>query len=164
MQVTVNHNFFGTITYTESFWTGKKEIYFGQFPLVKQSKNTYLMPGGDPNAVVTVKGNFLTGVSLVLGSETIRLTPAPKWYEWVLALLPLIFICVWGNSVPLCMIFPIVGGALGGAIGGLAFVFGLLFMKKTERIAYKLLIGLGIFVAAVLSCYALAIAIIGTMI
>lgn len=164
MQVTINHNFFGTITYTESFWTGKKEIMIGQIPLVKQSKNTFLLPGGDPNAIVTVKGNFLTGVSLVWGNETIPMTPAAKWYEWVLALLPLIFICVWGNSVPLCMIFPIVGGALGGAIGGVAFVCGLLFMKKTERIAYKLLIGLGVFAAAVLLCFVLAIAIIGSMI
>lgn len=164
MQATIHHNVVGTITYTESFWTGKKEILFGQIPLVKQSKNTYLLPGGDPNAIVMVKGNFLTGVSLILGTETIRLIPAPKWYEWILAFFPLFFICVWGNSIPLCMIFPLVGGALGGAIGGLALVFSLVFMKKTENVGYKLLIGLGIFAAAVFLCFWLAVAIIGSMV
>ena len=53
-----------------------------------------------------------------------------KWYEYILALIIPIFVLTWGNSVYLCSIFPIVGGAIGGAISALAMIF---FRCRNEK-------------------------------
>ena len=49
---------------------------------------------------------------------------------------------MWGNSVELCKIIPVVGGAIGGAISGVISVLALVFSKRTKNILYKVLIGL----------------------
>jgi len=163
MQTVVQHSIYGTITYTENFWTGRKEIYFGQVPLVHKGKNTFVFPSGETEICVNVKGNSLYGVTLAVGNETIRIMAPPKWYEICLSSLALVFLCVWGNSVALCSIFPVVGGAIGGAIGGLGMAFSLLFMRQAKRLSHKLLIWLGIFVATVLLSYVVALLILGFM-
>ena len=86
-----------------------------------------------------------------------------KWYEYILALIIPIFVLTWGNSVYLCSIFPIVGGAIGGAISALAMIFSAVVMRKVSKPIFKILIGLGFFVATLMVCNLLAIAIIAAL-
>lgn len=144
MQNTVQSESYGEIVYDENFWTGKKQITFNGEALEKVSRKEFRTSNGEP---VLVKGSFLTGVKLAVGNELITVMPTVKWYEVVLAVIPFIFIMIWGNSVALCRIIPVVGGAIGGAISGALSALSLFFMRSVKPLWLKLLIG-AIFIAA----------------
>ena len=147
------HPVLGEIVYTENFWSGRKTVTIdGQTQPVK--KKAIMI--GEKKA--TVKGNFLTGASLVFEGESFGLTPKTKWYEYVLAVLPLFFILVWGNSPALCAIFPIIGGGIGGFLAAVAACLSMVCMKKAKSPAAKIFIGLGIFAASVVCGCILGIA------
>ena len=163
MQITVTHNTYGSISYSESFWTGKRQIVINGVPLIKQKKTLYLWNVGDQVKPVTVKGSYLTGMALVIDGEEIRLTASAKWYEIVLAIFSMAFIIAWGNSVALCSIVPIIGGAIGGAIAGGMGCASLILMKSQKSLAVKLAIWLGMSVAAFLICFILALAFLSAL-
>ena len=163
MLVTVSHNVLGEITYNESFWAGQKELYLGKTPLAKQSRNTFLLPFGENGSCVTLKGNYDTGVTLFWGDEKICLVPSPKWYEILLSIWAPILVIIWGNSVALCSILPMIGGALGGAVAGISLVGGRALILRAKRVEHKVLIGLGISLATILVSYLLAIIMIGIL-
>lgn len=153
MQETIQHEKYGTITYSENAWTGKKEIVFNQTPLLKTGKTTYIYKlDENTDITVTVKGSFLTGVTLEVEGENIKVISAPNWYEVVCSALIFIFTMVWGHSVYLCSILPIVGGAIGGAISGAATVISIMLMRQSKTIGKKLLMWGITFVASVLLC------------
>ena len=156
MKEFINHPEYGVIVYEESFWTGKKSLTVNGVATYPVSKREFMI--GGKRAVI--KGSVLTGATLSIEGETIELSKRPTWYEILLSGLPFIFLMVWGNSEDLCAIFPVVGGALGGGLGGAGIVTALLLMKKTKSPLYKVLIGLGILVATVLIAFLLAIAIL----
>ncbi|MBR2341666.1 MAG: hypothetical protein IKB66_02365 [Clostridia bacterium] len=153
---TMQHPIYGEIAYNESFWTGKKSLTFNGVEAQKIDKKTFKIG----EKLVDVKGNFTLGVKLLIDGETIEVSPAPKWYETVLAILPIVFALTWGNSVALCQIFPIMGGAIGGALGALFSMLSLSFMKKEKRVAVKVIIGLAMFAVSVLAGNRIAVAFI----
>lgn len=159
MQERVQHPVYGEVIYNENIWTGKKALIVnGQFvPAV--SKKSFLINGQS----AVIEGSYLGGAKLLINNETIEIVPKPKWYEIFLSVLPFVFLMVWGNNVALCAIFPVVGGAIGGALGGLGVVFSLLYMKKANALIYKILIGLGTFVATVLAAFVMALLVMGTL-
>ena len=85
MKTTVNSVTLGTITYEESLWSGKKEIFVNDEPLEKINKTQFRTQDGK---TVTVKGNIVFGAKLIAENETVTLTKPMSWYEIVLALLP----------------------------------------------------------------------------
>ena len=129
MRECAQHPIYGQIVYDEGLWSGKKAV---------------------------IKGNLYAGVTLCIENENIVVAPKPKWYEMLLAVLPLLFLTIWGNSKALCSIFPVVGGALGGALGGMGLCVSLLFMKRSRSFAEKMMIGFSALVATVLVAFALA--------
>ena len=139
MKITTNHHTYGTIVYNESFWTGKREISFGDCHLTKQDKRVYTYENDGQKTDVTVKGSFLSGVSLLIGEEKIKLSPGPKWYEILCSLTISVLFLVWGNSYYLCSIIPVIGGAVGGAIGGCMAVVNYAIMKGIKDAKMKLL-------------------------
>ena len=158
MKTTLHHPGFGTLEYEESFWVGKKTLTQNGKVLEKHGKNEYRLFDGEREQSATLKGGFLTGVCLeTADGERIVFTPALRWFEIVFAVLIFAFMLVWGNSVKLCRILPVLGGALGGGITGVCIALGILFSKKTERAAIKLLIWLGVLVAAFLTCAILGV-------
>lgn len=156
MKVFVRHPVYGEIIYDESFWSGKKTITVNGIAAQSVSKNTYLINGKN----ATLKGNSYTGISLCIENETVQLTPKPKWYELVLAILPLAFLLTWGNSAALCDIFPVVGGAIGGGLGGAGAMTSLLLMKKQESPLAKLLVGICAAAVTIFAAFAVALAIL----
>lgn len=112
---------------------------------------------------VTLSGNFVRGVKITVANETIQLVPPVKWYEILLSILPFILVMVWGNSVELCKIVPIVGGAIGGGISGLMMFTNLIVIKRVNKLWLKILISLGMLVATFIICWAIACAILAAI-
>lgn len=153
MRSTVEHIGYGKIEYKESFWSGKKEITVDGQSLTKKSKNLFVLQTENETLECRVKGTALFGCTLHIDKDIITVTEPCKWYEIVCSALICIFILVWGNVPALCEIFPIIGGAIGGAICGCTACANVLLMKQTKNVALKLLIWLGIFAITVLACY-----------
>ena len=156
MRESIQHPVYGEIIYNESFWVGKKTLTINGVDAQPISKKEFMIDGKK----IVIKGSYLTGISLYIDNDTVEVSPKPKWYEVVLALLPIIFLLTWGNSTALCAIFPVIGGAIGGALGALGSITALSLIKKTKTPLIKALIGIGTFVATVLVAFALASALI----
>jgi hypothetical protein len=99
-------------------------------------------------------------VNLYIDGETVLLSPKPKWYEFVLAFLPLLFLVTWGNNAYLCYVFPVVGGALGGGLGGACSAISLYLIKNQKNPFYKILIGLVATAVTVFIAFILALVLI----
>jgi hypothetical protein len=164
MQITVNHPTYGRIEYEESFWTGKKQIYINGAPLEKQSKKTYFFAFNGECKTCTLTGSYLGGAKLTVGSDTIQISRPPKAYETALSVFICVLLIVWGNSIALCSIIPVAGGAIGGAIAGLAAVTNTLLIKQKEAIWQKLLITLGLLVAAFLAAHLILYPLVGILV
>ncbi len=156
MKEYVWHPTYGEIVYTESFWTGKKTLTINGTAVRPLSRKAF-----DHNGTrIGVKGSYYTGICLLIGSDTVTVTPKPKWYELVFALLPFIFLLIWGNVASLCAIFPVVGGAIGGGLGALSALTSLFLMIRTRSLLIKILIGVGAFLITVLIAFLLALLLI----
>lgn len=160
MKKEINHSEFGQIVYEESFWTGNKKISINGKQLTKISKTSYKYNSEEESYYVGIAGNFLKGVYLRIKERTVLVSPATKWYEYVIGFLPLVLVLIWGNSAALCSIVPIVGGAIGGAIGGVCSVLSIVFMKETRNILFKILIGIASFAVCFLICFGIGSALI----
>lgn len=143
---------FGKIVYEESFWSGKKRVTINGIKLKKVSKTTYTGIVNEQVVKVTIMGNFLRGCYLYVDDEYYLISEAAAWYEYVLGMLPLLLVIIWGNSVTLCSIIPVVGGAIGGAIAGLASAISLFVMKKMPNFLLKIAVGLGVLIATFAIC------------
>ncbi len=160
MQVVVQHPILGAIVYEENYWTGKKKIAINGAFLTQSGRNTFLLQNGTETTQVMIKGNFLMGSKLFWNGEAIALVPATKWYEYALCLFAILFNILWGNSVALCSIVPIVGGAIGGGVSGLIAGLGLIFMKSYRSPLAKVAVGIGAFLVSFLVCCGMAFAIL----
>ncbi|MGM9858297.1 MAG: hypothetical protein ACI311_03505 [Bacilli bacterium] len=150
----VVHNYLvGDILYEESFWTGKKSLSFNGTPLTKVDKRTFKTVLKDENneekeTFITVRGSFISGTFLDFNKTSIEIYPKLKWYEIILCLLPFILDLIWGNSVTLCSIIPVVGGAIGGLISALFSFLSVFLMRKTSNILVKIAIALAVLLAS----------------
>ena len=155
MKQIIDHPVIGHIEYTESNWTGSKSLSINGITLQKTSKKTFVTPEG---IVAEIKGNYLMGSTLIMGQETVRLTPSITWYEIAVTILLFAFIMVWANVPALLLIVPIIGGAIGGAIIGALGVATIFLAKMATHPVFKLLIILGMALATFLLLFVLAIA------
>lgn len=147
----------GEIIYTESIFTGRKKITINGKEYKKQSKNVYVDESGEQ---VLLNGNFYQGMSLTVGGNTYQITEKLKWYDYLAFILPILFNIIWGNSVTLCKIIPIIGGAIGAFVCGLFGAWGLVLMKKCAKAWQKAIVFIGAFALSVLICYLLALVVL----
>jgi hypothetical protein len=161
MKETIQHSVYGEITYSESFWLGKKALTVNGAVAqpIGKSKKEFMVNGEK----AILKGSAFTGVTMLIGNETVELIRKPKVYEIILAILPIVFLLTWGNSVALCSIFPVVGGAIGGAIGAIFACESMMLMRKAKTPLTKILIGFGMFAATLLVGFIVAILLISLM-
>ncbi len=160
MKEFVQHPIYGEIVYNESFWSGKKTLTINGVDAQPVSKKEFTADGKK----VVIVGSYLMGIKILIDNVAIEVSPKPKWYEIVFAVLPLIFLLTWGNSEALCSVFPVVGGAIGGALGGIGSITSLLLMKNAKSLLTKLLIGIGTFVGTVLFAFVLALLMISLIV
>lgn len=157
MKQIIQNEHYGEIIYDENFWTGKKSLSVNGEQLEKVSKKEFIMSNGN---LVPLTGSFLMGATISINGEKIRVVPAIKWYEIVLCIIPLILNIVWGNSVELCKIIPIVGGAIGGAINGAFAVIMLAVLKSIKPIWLKILVAIAMMILSFAICFGVAMIIL----
>lgn len=160
MLATFTNQTYGEISIDENVWTGRRTVKINQQVLQKKSKKEYILPDG---AVLTIKGNSLMGLQAVIGQEVIQVIPKITWYEILLLLFPFVINLAWGNTVALCKIVPIVGGAIGGAINGVLVVLSAIIMRSTKKLYIKILTGLGALVIGFGACALIAFMILGSI-
>lgn len=160
MKSIIHDEKYGEIVYSESIWTGSKQLAIDGDQLEKLSKNTFSFNADKKFIPVTLKGNSITGVKMYIDGRTIQLTPQLKWYEILLVLPGFILILIWGNSIELCKILPVVGGAIGGAIGAILEFFTFIAVKKANRIWLKIIVALAGAAVTFLACWGIGEAII----
>lgn len=156
MRASVNHVGYGQIEYDENFWTGKRELTVGGEKLLKKKKNVYTLNSENGELDCRIKGSFLTGATLYIDQDVIQLSEPCKWYEIFCSVLIFAFVLTWGSIPQLCMIIPIVGGAIGGAISGLGAFINLFWMRRIKQVGLKLLVWLGIFFGTIMLCFLIA--------
>lgn len=148
---------YGEIVYEESYWTGKRKITVGGTELTKINKKTFVGEINGERIGVAISGNYISGVFIDINGEKFRVTESAKWYDYVLTFAWAAIYIVWSVSDTLNMIFPVVGGALGGAVAGLGAAAALFIIKPMKNIAAKIAVSLGMFVAVMLVNFALAL-------
>lgn len=145
MKYIVMHDVYGEIRCEESFWTSQKTITVNGVALKKTGKlkkgvTTYEYETADGVKQVSAKGTFTSGISLTIDGETIVIDKGAAWYEIVACVLIFAVTLVWGITPALYTIWPILGGALGGAMHGVLALIAMLGMKSTKNMALKFII------------------------
>ncbi len=163
MEIKIQDEKYGLIVYSESFWTGKKEIFVQNKLLGKVTKNKFYLMQENETVYFYIKGNALTGVELAVEKRTHTIIPKTKWYEHLLAWSIVLVNIVFGNIPAMLAVFPVVGGAIGGFVSALFACLCLNMIKKQNNILFKVLIALGFHIASLLSCFVLAFWIIGAL-
>lgn len=156
MKHITNHKDYGKIVYNESFWLGKKSIMIGNKLLSKIDRKTYVYDKDGVRKSFTLSGNYFTGAKLTDGKETIQVLPSPKWYELFFTILIVAIKITWGNFPLLVSIFPVVGGAIGGAIGAIGACLNMVAMRSVSKVWLKILIGIGVLAGTFLVSYLVA--------
>ena len=165
MKFTASNEVYGDIVYEESLWTGKKQISIGGERLEKFDKTTFIRidPETESKTVVRISGNSAVGVKLTVGDQTVQIVPRVSVFEILFSVLIAFFSFVWGNTPALCVILPIVGGALGGLNGG-AFIALCFSLSKTVKEPWKkALVGLGCLACAFIIGLAIGSLIVATL-
>lgn len=160
MRTTVKHPVWGTVVYDEGFWSGKREIWINGYPLTKKDRKTFLFADGGAVKTVRVKGSYYTGLSLLLDGEELVMVEKPTWYEITASVLILVVNLIWGNSVTLCSIIPIVGGAIGGGISGVMGMLNLVAMRASKSPWVKLAIWAGMLFVTMFICFVIGLLIL----
>ena len=101
------------ITYEENFWTGKRKLYVDGTEIAKADRKTFVKEEEDAKHYYCIRGNFISGVTVMADAEEIVLCKNP-WYEWILIFFPLVGI-VFGVGF---------GGAIGGGLSALFCMIG----------------------------------------
>ena len=140
MKQTVEHSVYGKIEFEESQISGKKTVSINGMPLRSVKKNEFILKTDEGDITCIISGYFLTGATINIKGDVIRLTQRLAWYEILLAVIIPIFIIIWGNSPALFTVVPVIRGAIGCLIGCAFGIFCLLFMKKQRGILAKLLV------------------------
>ena len=164
MKQTIKHPVMGEITYEESLWSGKKTISIHGTVLQKVKKDTYCWDHDGQQRQVILRGNVLTGATLIMDDEEIVLSPKPTLLDWLLSFLPFGIIMVWGNNPYLCSIIPVAGGAIGGALGGAGLVITMLKVREkrgVKKVLIALLATLITFVIGAVLGFGLVLALMG---
>lgn len=156
----IEHPTYGEISYKESYWTGKRDISIGGVKLLKERRNVFLYNCGDAVLKVTVDGNVYTGIKLLIEEETVQILRRATWYEILCSISIFAFIVAWGNSPLLCSVFPVVGGAIGGAISAGMAATNVIAMRSTDSVLRKIAIWLCMLVGTILLCFLIAAAIL----
>ena len=81
------------------------------------------------------------------------------WYEIACSISIFALILVWGNSEYLYSILPVVGGAVGGAMG----FMNLLAMKSCKSVPAKLAVWVAMLLATLFLCFAVALVIFSVL-
>lgn len=153
---TFEHAELGSIVYEESLLSGKKSLTINGEKLQKTDKTHYSYKLDGECIEIELKGNSMLGVTLSVKDKKIQIVDAPAWYVTAFAALSFAFIIIWGSSVALCKIFPVIGGAAGGAISAIFAISSVFVASKIKNSCLKLLSSIGFCALTILICHLIA--------
>lgn len=112
------------VEFEKNIWSGKTLLKYDGVTMHKKSRNKYSFIDSDnEQQLVLVNGNEITGISLQFNNGSIQILRKLSFFEIILALIPLYLVIIGGA----------IGGALGGlsavCIGGLCRMFNNIFLK-----------------------------------
>lgn len=113
MKTVVQNEKYGEFVVDENVWTGKIKVFLNGKELAKVDKTRYLI---EEKKYIDFTGNSIKGLYMTVDNQTTQVTAPAKWYEIALSVLIFVVILIWGNSLTLCSIVPVVGGAIGGGL------------------------------------------------
>ncbi|MBO4983001.1 MAG: hypothetical protein J6D23_02995 [Clostridia bacterium] len=154
MKQVIQNEKYGTIEFTEGNLIGNRTISINGELLSKKSNKKFQMNDG---TIVEVKGGVFTGIKLQINNDEIKLSNSLTWYEIAILIAGFVFLMVWSNSVALCSIIPMIGGAIGGALYALSAVLGFSFSSKQKSPLIKIAISLCSVVVGLAICTLLGV-------
>ncbi len=149
----------GILKYEESFLTGKKTVSVDGVAAVKADKHCFVL--GDKS--IFISGNFFSGLKLTVDGREYWVYEKTAVYEYILALLPFVFSMVWGNVPALFNIFPIVAGAIGGAVTVAVGFLEIGIFRMLKKPIVKVAVSLAVFAATILLLFLLATALVSLL-
>lgn len=161
MKTVVQNEKYGEFVVDENVWTGKIKVFLNGNELAKVDKTRYLI---EEKKYIDFTGNSIKGLYMTVDNQTTQVTAPAKWYEIALSVLIFVVILIWGNSLTLCSIVPVVGGAIGGGLSAMLAVVNLFVMRGIKNVALKLLAFVGIFAVTFGLCAAIGTAILAAIV
>lgn len=160
MRRVFNDSELGEIIYEEGLFSGKKRICINKKEAHKVDKTTYSYHDGEKLVIIGLQGGLFSGVSMKYLNRKIQLVSRSKWYEYLFMIFPLIFVLIWGNSAKLTLLFPVIGGAIGGVISAFCGWISMYFIKKCDKWWLKIIVGLLCCFITISICHIIAIGVI----
>lgn len=133
----INDETYGKIKYEEDFWAGKRSMSINGNYLSQVKKNVFEYKSANGIENVKIVGDYFFGVNAVIGSKRILLFRM-HWYEFLMALLIVVFTTVWGNLPFLYNILPIVNGLLGTIGNCIGFLVAIKVMSHVSSVKGKI--------------------------
>ena len=161
MKTVVQNEKYGEFVVDENVWTGKIKVFLNGKEMAKVDKTRYLI---EEKKYIDFTGNSIKGLYMTVDNQTTQVTAPAKWYEIALSVLIFVVILIWGNSLTLCSIVPVVGGAIGGGLSAMLAVVNLFVMRGIKNVALKLLAFVGIFAVTFGLCAAIGTAILAAIV
>ena len=109
-------------------WLGKMSIKVNNQSSTKVKRLIYNYTEDLETRTITVKGNMLSGFKLIDGDEEIVMLRKLSGLEWVLVLFPLVI--------------GVLGGAIGGGLGALAGIGNAYVVRQTKNPFIKIFVSL----------------------
>lgn len=116
--------------YEEVFTSGKKDLFLDGVKFERVAKKQYKLP--DSDQVISIKGNFIFGVTLYFSEDKQIPILQNKGYEWALLFLPVLNIAIG-----------ILGGPLGAALSGIAMIISIMInaiiLRSNQKTTMKVI-------------------------
>lgn len=109
-------------------WLGKMSIKVNNQSSTKVKRLIYNYTEDLETRTITIKGNMLSGFKLIDGDEEIVMLRKLSGLEWVLVLFPLVI--------------GVLGGAIGGGLGALAGIGNAYVVRQTKNPFIKIFVSL----------------------
>jgi hypothetical protein len=130
-----------------SFWTGKQIIYKDNAPVERSTEKgkPFLIPDNNGDIFKAYPKSAYPDIIPVLEINNLKynIVEKLKWYQAVLAIMPFSIVFIGG-------------GALGGAIGAIGYVFNIKLLRNEDSPAIKYSKAIGVTVAAFVVYFLLA--------
>ena len=149
MEETIQHENYGTIEFFEGNLIANRKISINGQELTKKSNKQFYLNDGKS---VKVIGGLFSGVKLDIEGEIVQISNPGKWYEILIYITGLILLIIWSNSVALCSIIPMIGGAIGGLLYAIPAVIGFSFSVKQKNPVLKLIITISSVLLGLIIC------------
>ena len=160
MKEIVQHEKYGTIEFSEGNFIANRQITINGQLLAKKSNKIFYLAD---NTEVKVEGGLFTGVKLNINGETIQISNAGKWYELAIYIAGFVLLMIWSNSIALCSIVPMVGGAIGGLLYAIPAVLGFSVSVKQKNPILKVTIVLCSVLLGLFLCAIVGVAIVSVL-